>query len=397
MELPLDPSVYRRRIEAVRARLEERGLDALYLSSPLSIFYVSGCWMAPTERPITLVVPLRREPFLMAPGLETEHAGVVAPFIADVATYFEYPDTVPPLVHMGRWMAARGLAQARIGYDAPATGVMGYRGPALADVLPGAQFVPAGDLIAGLRLVKQPEEIAYFRESARWGVRAQALLQESLRENEFETVLSMEVSMRVSAEMLAALGPAYAWILGFGHGPAFAIFRGGVDTSFPHPLAFARRLQRGDGCVTGCGAKIGGYNTELERTMFFGEPSREQVRYFELMRVLQEQALGFFAPGRTARDVETDVRRLAEEAGVTKLLRHHTGHGIGLEIHEAPFIDLGDETELQPGMLFSCEPGLYVPGLGGFRHSDTVLITAKGCEVLTRAAPKDLASVVVNP
>jgi Xaa-Pro aminopeptidase len=172
------------------------------------------------------------------------------------------------------------------------------------------------------------------------------------------------------------------------------MFHAGANTSLPHGLASATGLRRGDILVTGAGADVGGYNSELERTMIIGEPTDEFTKHFDMMMTLQQTAFDALVPGRTLAEVEEEVSRVFVDLGVQQMQRHHTGHSIGLDFHEAPFIDKGDATVLQENMVFTIEPGLYVPGLGGFRHSDTVVIRADGCERLT-VYPRDLPNLTV--
>jgi Xaa-Pro aminopeptidase len=153
-------------------------------------------------------------------------------------------------------------------------------------------------------------------------------------------------------------------------------------------------IQAGDVLVSGAAANIDGYHSELERTMFVGEPGGAQRAAFEAMAALQARAIELMRPGLPVAEVELEVLRLAVELGQEAHVRHHVGHSIGLEAHEAPFLDRGDDAVLEPGMVFTVEPGLYLPALGGFRHSDTVVITREGNRILTDY-PRDLASLVV--
>jgi Xaa-Pro dipeptidase len=114
-----------------------------------------------------------------------------------------------------------------------------------------------------------------------------------------------------------------------------------------------------------------GYHSELERTMIIGPASDEQRRFFEHMKAVQEVAWEALRPGAKCSEVDLAVRRYYEVRDLMPYWKHHTGHGIGLRYHEGPFLDSGDHTVLQPGMVLTVEPGLYVAGLGGFRHSDT--------------------------
>jgi Xaa-Pro dipeptidase len=246
-----------------------------------------------------------------------------------------------------------------------------------------------------MRQVKSEAELALVRQSAIWGNLAHRLLQDYMAVGRTE----IEVSLRATAEatdmMLKTLGRAYA---SHGRGlrnvPVSASFIAGSNTALPHGLRSEQGLRPGDAIVTGASANVGGYKSELERTMVVGDPSPEFRRYFDIMLAIQDAAFEAFRPGRTCAEVEADVVRAFEQHGVKEMMRHHTGHGIGLEGHEQPFCDLGDDTEVQPGMVFSVEPGLYVPGVAGFRPSDTIVITEDGCEVVT-FYPRDLDSLVV--
>src|SRR5262249_36200257 len=129
-------------------------------------------------------------------------------------------------------------------------------------------------------------------------------------------------------------------------------------------------------------------------TMFVGEPSEPQRRAFDAMLALQTRAIEVMKPGVPAAEVELEVVRLATELGVRDELRHHVGHSIGLEPHEAPFLDRGEEAILEPAMVFTVDPGIYYAELGGFRHSDTVVVTEDGCRVMTNY-PRKLEDLTV--
>ena len=128
--------------------------------------------------------------------------------------------------------------------------------------------------------------------------------------------------------------------------------------------------------------------------MIVGSPTAKQRKYFEIMLEAQDAALEAFKPGARCREVDMAANRVLRARGCRPFIRHHTGHGLGLEEHEPPWLDIGDRTVMRPGMVFSCEPGVYIPGLGGFRHSDTVLIKKDGAEILTRY-PRDIESLTI--
>jgi len=195
--------------------------------------------------------------------------------------------------------------------------------------------------------------------------------------------------------MLDTIGPIYRAQSPFADG-ASAGYRGqiGRNAAIPHAMANNITFQRGDVLVTGAGAPMWGYHSELERTMIVGPASDECQRMFDHMLALQETAFSALKPGARCADVDQLVRAYYERNDLLPYWRHHSGHAIGLRYHEGPFLDTGDVTELRPGMVFTVEPGLYVPHLGGFRHSDTVAITETGIEILTYYA-RDLPSLTI--
>jgi Xaa-Pro aminopeptidase len=244
-------------------------------------------------------------------------------------------------------------------------------------------------------MIKSEAEVNLIRESVKWGNLAHVLLQRYTRPGLTETAVSQRASQEANLVMLDTIGPIYRAQSPFSEG-AGAGYRGqiGRNAAIPHSLANNIIFQEGDVLVTGAGAPVWGYNSELERTMIIGKPSDDQKRMFDHMVALQDIALSALQPGARCADVDRAVRAYYEEHELMPYWKHHVGHAIGLRYHEAPFLDLGDETLIKPGMVFTVEPGLYNPQLGGFRHSDTVLIADQGNEILTYY-PRDLESLII--
>ncbi|MDR7531868.1 MAG: Xaa-Pro peptidase family protein [Armatimonadota bacterium] len=394
MRLFISGEEHLRRRAAVRDELHRRQLEALVLFSPAQIFYLTGFAFIATERPIALVVAPDAV-VLFTPRLEEEHATAHA-VVDRVAAYPEYPGDCHPLSRLGALLEELGLARARLGADSDGyPGVMGYRGPRLSEVSPQAAVTPARDLVEEMMMIKSAEEIALIRESARWGNLAHRLLQDYTRPGALESEVGLRASGEATAAMVRTLGPAYrplSWAVPGAH----AGFRGqvGAQSAIPHAMTTHAPIRAGDVLVTGAAAVVGGYTSELERTMIVGEPTPEQTRYFRLMLGAQETAFAAVRPGRPCAEVDRAVRDFFERHHLMAYWRHHVGHGLGIGIHEAPFLDIGDQTVIRPGMVLSVEPGLYVPGVAGFRHSDTVLVTEDGIDLLTYY-PRDLTSLVV--
>jgi Xaa-Pro aminopeptidase len=384
------------RLQRVRQRLSEQGSDAIVLFYPPRIEYLSGFSHVSTERPMALVVPLDGDLGVLIPHLEQEHVRK-SPGIRHVKVYPEYPTggTKHPMLHLADLLREMGLGSKRLAADRDGyTDINGYVGPSVSQVME-APVAEAPELVDRPRQVKSAREVELVREACVWANLAHRLLQEYMAVGRTEIETSLMATSEATTIMLRTLGRAYA---SHGRGirnvPVSASFIAGAATALPHGLRSEKGLLPGDAIITGAGANVGGYRSELERTMIVGEPSKEFCRYFDAMIAAQDAGFSALRPGRTCADAEADVARAIDQLGMKELMRHHTGHGIGLEGHEQPFIDLGDDTLLEPGMVLSVEPGLYVPGVAGFRHSETIVITEDGCELLT-FYPRELDSLIV--
>jgi Xaa-Pro dipeptidase len=302
-----------------------------------------------------------------------------------------------PIEYFAGFLREMGLAKKRIGIDnkSGASGMWGYQGPMIAKKLSGAKFADASDLVPSMRLVKSAEEAELIRESSKWANLAVSLLQEGAAEGLWDAAVSLKAMTETTLAMKRTLGSDYqpkrSSI------PVSADFRGqiGEMSAIPHSMSTKRMIKKGDVIIAEATADVGGYSCELERTMIVGEPSPKQKRYFEVMTSAQEAAFEAFGPGVKCSEIDRTTIGTFKKAGLIHLVEHHTGHGLGLEGHEPPWLDIGNEKPLRAGMVLSCEPGLYEVGFAGFRHSDTILITKEGKEQLTYY-PRDLQDLIVK-
>lgn len=393
MSLAITPAEHRARRDALTERVRAAGLSGVVLFDSTYVLYYVGFAFIPTERPIALVLTAGGEAAIVVPRLEVEHAQA-QPGVDRVEHYEEYP---------GETRAERALVRAlsdlgvlgRVGADQDGyPWMLGYRGPTLSE-LTGAEVVRIAAAVEDQLAIKSDAEVALIRESVTWSNLAHTLLQRYTRAGVTETEVSARASNEATKAMLDAIGPVYRGQQPFFDG-ASAGYRGqiGRGSTIPHALANNVVFQPGDVLVTGAAAPVWGYLSELERTMVLGEPSDEQARFFGHMKEAQEVAFEAIRPGARCADVDRAVRAYFEQHELMPYWRHHTGHAIGLRYHEGPFLDTGDETEIRPGMVFTVEPGIYVPELGGFRHSDTVLVTDEGTEQLTYY-PRELEALVI--
>lgn len=390
MLLSIPKSEFKERQQKFIREATSKKCEASILFAVADIFYLTGFHFHPTERPIGMFLDPQEKVHLFLPQLETEHAEeyAVVDYIHD---YPEYPGIKHPMEYFKELLVEFGFENKSVGYDAIGYGSsMGYRGQPLNELI-SAEWISVKGIVEELRFIKSEHEIELIKESCRWGNLAHRLLQKYSKAGFSEIEVSGRASMEATMAMIETLGPEYK-----PHGQtAFATFRGqvGPESAFPHAVTQNIILKKGDTLVTGAAASVFGYTSELERTMFVEEYNAEQEKHFNYMLAAQDIAIAAIKPGVTYSDVEEEVQRYFKEEGITGLTRHHTGHNIGILGHEAPFFDLGDHTEIKPGMVVTVEPGIYVPGLGGFRHSDTVLVTESGNEMLTYY-PRDLESMI---
>jgi Xaa-Pro aminopeptidase len=385
---------YRRRREAVAAGIDAAGLDVMCVFYPARVAYLTGLHHIPTERPIVLLLQAGGKSTLIVPAVEKEHAES-STSVDNIDIYFEYPGAAHPMEQLSALLTEMKARPKRTGADHDGyVPLWGYRGPRLSEFT-GQSPVDAEMIVESLRRVKSPDEIACIQLSCDWAIRAHHRMQAAIKIGQTEMESYTPAATETLFEMVREM-PGWR-PRGFDDtGGLVAEFVAGRSTAMPHGFVKGHGVQPGDVLVSGASSNIDGYRSELERTMIVGEPTAAQERAFEAMLALQTRAIEEMAPGVPAGAIELATVQLAEELGVADKLRHHVGHSIGLEPHEAPFLDRGDEAVLEAGMIFTVEPGVYFAELGGFRHSDTVLVTETGRRVMT-PYPRDLKDMIVRP
>ncbi|HST13228.1 MAG TPA: Xaa-Pro peptidase family protein [Gaiellaceae bacterium] len=378
-----------------RARLLEHvqavGATGYALFDPTYITYFTGFWFLSNERPIVYLQSAGGDDAVFVPEFEVERTRAESAF-ARIESYPEYPGLEHPMLALARVAADLGLRGTIAADNDGYPGILGYRGPALSEVT-GASVPLLADAIEQMLVCKSPAEIELLRESGRWCAHAHRLLEQYTRVGSTEAAASLRAQQETTLAMLAAHGSR--GLLGSGDG-AKAGFRGqiGRRSAWAHAVAHNIEFQPGDVLVTETGAPVWGYQAELERALVIGQPTDRMRRLFDHMLGSREAAFEAIVPGATCADVDGAVMDYFARHDLQRYWRQHTGHGAGLRNHEAPFLDIGDPTPLEPGMVFTIEPGLYDDDLGGFRHSDTVVVTEGGYELLTDH-PADLESLTL--
>jgi Xaa-Pro dipeptidase len=374
-----------------RQRLLDLG-QAWVLFDDKYIRYFTGFVFLATERPVAVASNAAGELVVFVPEFEVERVRAETSF-ERIEAYPEYPGLEHPMKILARVLADHGVGGA-IGADQDGyPGILGYEGPSLSEVT-GASVTLLGREIEGMMRVKSPGEVELIRESARWCAVAHELLQEYSVPGATESQASLRASQEATLQLYAKLGDEIGQQSS--SDGATAGYRGqiGRRSAWAHAVAHNITFAEGDLLVTETAAPIWGYHAELERAMVIGRASDEAKRLFEYTVGAQDAAFAAIRPGVTCADVDNAVLRYFEKHGLERGWRQHVGHAIGLRNHEAPFLDVGDSTVIEPGMVFTIEPGVYDEPVGGCRHSDTVVVTEDGIEILTDY-PRDLESLTI--
>ncbi|SFR36199.1 M24 family metallopeptidase [Halogeometricum limi] len=399
MATKLPSSEFSTRLDAIRGRLADTDADAAVWFDATSIEYLTGFHHIQTERPVVLAVTDDRVE-ITVPRLEVERVQE-NPRIDAVHHYFDYPGG-DPIRTAAEMLSERDVQSVAADGDG-APGVMGYEGPKLSEFVD----VETQSWVTRMRWEKTDAEVDLIRESAKWANLGHQYLADFTEVGAHPSTVSQRASLEASRAMLDTLGDRYA-VRVRGGGPVHAGYISGRETALPHGHTPNERLSEGDVLVTGATANVDGYYSELERTMFVGEPSADDVHYFELMLEAQTIAIDALGPGVELSYVDDEVNDYFEEQGVLDLAQHHVGHNIGLGGHEPPYIDSGwgehctsEHTEMNesdatmaPGHVYTIEPGLYTED-AGYRHSDTVAVTETGTEMLTFFG-RDLESNIIR-
>ncbi|MDX6630307.1 MAG: Xaa-Pro dipeptidase [Gaiellales bacterium] len=379
-----------------RARLLDHaraeGLSGYVLFDADHIRYLTGFVFLSTERPVIFAQSASGEMAVLVPEFEVERVRAETAF-ERVESYPEYPGVEHPMRLLARVLADLGIRDS-IGADQDGyPGILGYRGPPLSEAA-AAAVTPLAAAIEGMMARKSASEIALVRESAHWCEHAHRLLQAYSTPGATEAEASLRAGHEATLAMLRVHGDVGGQASCDG---VSAGYRGqiGRRSAWAHAVAHNIEFRPGDVLVSETSAPIWGYHAELERAMIIGPATDEMRRLFDHALAAQKVAFAALRPGVTCADVDGAVMRYFEQNDLLTYWRQHTGHAIGLRNHEAPFLDLGDSTPIEAGMVFTIEPGLYDSAIGGFRHSDTVVVTPDGMDILTDY-PSDLESLTIH-
>ena len=385
----LDATVLAALQDRARTAMVAEGLDALVSDDPEDVAYLTGFFHHPSERPVAVWLDAEGVTLLL-PELEREHAEAQQ-VTARFAVYGEYPGERSPFAALADAVGGSG----RPGVVGLGPSISQRRWESLRSAVPVSDWVPT-ELLATTRAVKHPAELALHAEAARITDLMLEAGVELVREGAASGTLPSE------AELAAHVGRVGTSTMYGEHRDVVVVspLAGGLvyaaaNSAHPHGLPSAYRLRPGDTFMLSLGCAVGGRFVEGERTFVLGRPTDDQRRYHDAVREAQAVGASVLRPGTPCSEANRRCLAVIEDAGLGRFLRHRQGHGIGLGMHEPPWLAPGDDTLLAEGMIVSNEPGVYVPGHAGYRISDSMVVTAGGAVPLTRY-PRDLDACTVE-
>ena len=348
------------KLKAFRASFDDLGIDGFLVTNPYSRRYMTGF-------------------------TGTAGTAVISRDDAVFITDFRYTEQAAEQISGFRIVKQSGLMKDAVAEQVTAMGIkkIGFE----QDTLPYAEYdryrkateaewIPVSGVIEKLRMVKTDEELRTIRKAADIADKAFSHILTFIKPG----VTELEVSNELEFFMRR---------LGAAESSFDTIVASGKRSALPHGVATDKTIENGDMVTLDFGALYDGYVSDITRTVAVGEPSEELKKIYHIVLEAQQRACSALKPGMTGKEADAVARDYIKEHGYGEAFGHSTGHGIGLEVHEGPGLSFRSDTVLEPGMVVTVEPGIYVPGLGGVRIEDDVLITEDGCELLT-SSPKQL-------
>lgn len=372
----------------IRKRMNAAGIDLLLLDSNDDVIYTTGFSHYTTERPVVVAITAT-DAFLLLPELERTHAAHQH-IAAEAIVYFEFPGIDPWHAVLGRKFAGfRGTVA--YGHAISLARVKPIEG-----AFPNAERMTPSNIVQQMRLRKHPEEIALHREAARLSDRMVEVGVEMIREamRKGGTLPSeVEIESYVSRHAMRTMHEEHEDIM-LVQGLASGLVYSGARSAFPHGMPTGNPVKIGESIILSLGCRVGARASESERTFFIGEPSKLQQEHYAVAYEAQRMATAALIAGHTCASADDLALAYIRNSGISEYLLHRVGHGMGIMFHEPPWVEGGDQTILEPGMITSSEPAIFVPGFAGYRIADTVLITAEGPDSMT-LYPRTLEDVVI--
>jgi len=341
--------------------LESKSLDALIIKKKQNIFYLTG---AKGDDAILFVSP-KKKLLITDSRYKEEYAKSLKKCTLKVVKYSEVASNIKDI--------CKKTNSKRIGFESKSFSYSEYA--ALKKELKNKRLVPARDIVESLRMVKDDQEVKCIKEACKIGCK--------IMDHAIKILKPFDSEERVKNNI-----DAYIAKNGFKKAGFEIIVASGKRACMPHASASIKIIRRGDMVIIDLGAMNCGYNSDLTRTVFLGRIERKYRRIYSIVLDAQKKAIENIRPGIKAKYIDYISWQYILDKGLGKYFNHNLGHGIGLEVHEKPAISRNSNVILEKNMVFTVEPGIYIPGYGGVRIEDDVLVTKTGCEILTSSSRK---------
>jgi len=358
----MDSRTRDKRIERARDALVKAGADWLLIPPSADFRWLTGGVARSTERLVAFALPEKGDPFCVVPRLESDALAHECPWL-ELEIWDEHEDAFERLA---RRMKLDRRPAVRVGE--------GLRVATLLRLIAAARVSPAAEILEPLRVVKDAEELRLLQEAAR---HADQVVEETA--DFMRAGMTEREVQRFIFERFESLGDDAPW----------AIVASGPNSALPHHMTSDRRLAEGEPVLLDLGAVTGGYGSDITRTYWLGEPPDEARKVYDVVDEARERGVEASRTGVTGEAVDAAARAVIERAGYGKEFTHRTGHGVGLDIHEPPYLVAGNSKVLAAGMVHSVEPGVYLPKRFGVRIEDLVVVEDRGARRLNQA-PRDL-------
>ncbi len=345
-------STYEDRLHLVQQKLAATGLDWLFLGPSADLVYLTGFDAHVSERLNLLMVPKTGQPTLVVPRLEAPNVGEAARLARLVA----WEDHESPIVAVGQ-VAGREADHIAVGDHLYSSFLLRLQGAIGAD-----EWVEASPVMRDLRMVKDPVEIE--------------LLEIAGRNNDIAWETFIAAGPLSGLTESQALDRLLELTMAEGTGRCWGICASGPNAAAPHYSGSNRVIQQGDSVIFDWGGPVGGYYSDVTRTVHVGEPDDEFRKVYDIVLEANQATLDVVKPGVACQELDRTARKLITDAGYGEAFLHRVGHGLGLEVHEEPYLVEGNELPLQEGFVFSDEPGIYLEGRFGIRIEDAVVCTS---------------------
>jgi Xaa-Pro dipeptidase len=369
---PIDRAERLRRLTKARALMKQHGIGSILVESGPSLDYLTGVQWSRSERLTAAVIPAESEPIIVTPFFERPSVAESLGVPAEIRVWQEDEE---PLKLVADFLRERGIARRPVGFEETNRFFILDR---LLQQLGKVNAVNANPVVRASRMIKSPAELALMQAAADIMVAAYRYVAPRITEG----MTPADISAMIDAAVTA-----------YGGQPEFALVLLGEASAYPHGSHKPQLVRRGEVVLLDCGCSVHGYQSDISRTFVFGAPpTAEQRKVWTQMRQGQAIAMAAAKVGAPAGSVDDAVRRTYERWGYGPRYKlpgtsHRTGHGIGMEVHEPINLVHGEMTRLAPGMCFSNEPGIYLPGKFGIRMEDCFHITAAGPKFFTVPPP----------